>query len=85
MRKTSPSLPDSYPGLSGSFFLDTSSSGRAGSHPVIHDMEMVVIVKCFQEWRHFLMVAPEQIVVYMDYKNLEYFNTTKLLNRRQAR
>jgi len=31
------------------------------------------------------MGAPEQIVVYMDHKNLEYFNTTKLLNRRQAR
>jgi len=34
MRKTSSSLPDSYPGLSGSFFIDTSSSGRAGCHPV---------------------------------------------------
>jgi len=31
------------------------------------------------------MGAPEQIVVYVDHKNLEYFNTTKLLNRRQAR
>jgi len=29
--------------------------------------------------------APEQIVVHTDHKNLEYFNTTKLLNRRQAR
>jgi len=51
----------------------------------VHDKEMVVIVSCFQEWRHFLMGAPEQIVVYTDHKNLEYFNTTKLLNRRQAR
>jgi len=24
-------------------------------------------------------------VIYTDHKNLEYFNTTKLLNRRQAR
>jgi len=31
------------------------------------------------------MGAPERIVVYMDHKNLEYFNTTKLLNQRQAR
>jgi len=37
MRKTSSSLPDSYPGLSGSFFIDTSSSGRAGCHPVTPD------------------------------------------------
>jgi len=32
MRKTSSSLPGSYPGLSGSFFIDTSSSGRAACH-----------------------------------------------------
>jgi len=46
---------------------------------------MIVIVNCFQEWRHFLIGTPEQIVVYTDYKNLEYCNTTKLLNQRQAR
>jgi len=51
----------------------------------VYDKEMVVIMNCFQEWRYFLMDAPEQIVVYMDYKNLEYFNTTQLLNRRQSR
>ena len=31
------------------------------------------------------MGAPEEIVVFTDHINLEYFNTTKLLNRRQAR
>jgi len=30
------------------------------------------------------MSSPQQIVVYTDNKNLEYFNTTKILNRRQA-
>jgi len=30
------------------------------------------------------MGAPEEIVVFTNHKNLEYFNTTKLLNRRQA-
>jgi len=30
------------------------------------------------------MGAPEEIVVFADHKNLQYFNTTKLLNRRQA-
>jgi len=34
MRKTSSSLPDSYPGLPGLFFINTSSSGRAGCHSV---------------------------------------------------
>jgi len=51
----------------------------------VHDKEMVVIVNCFQEWRHFLIGEPEEIVVFTDYKNLEYFNTTKLRKRRQAR
>jgi len=50
----------------------------------VHDKEMVVIVNCFQEWGHFLMGAPEEIVVFTDHKNLEYFNATKLLNWRQA-
>jgi len=50
----------------------------------VHDKEMVGIVNCFQEWRHFSMGAPEEIVVFTDHKNLEYFNTTKVLNRRQA-
>ena len=63
MRKTSPSLPDSYPGLSGSFFIDTSSSGRAGCHPVtpaltfgleiytrnhINNREVVLVNMCLQ-------------------------------------
>jgi len=30
------------------------------------------------------MGAPEEVVVFTDHKNLEYFNTTKLLNQRQA-
>jgi len=39
IHKTSPSVPDSYLRLSGSFFIDTSSSGRAGSHPVTEENE----------------------------------------------
>jgi len=31
------------------------------------------------------MGAPEGIVVFTNHKNLEYFNTTRLLNRRQSR
>ena len=48
----------------------------------IHDKEMVVIVDCFKEWRHYLI--GQWVVVYMDHRNLEYFNSTKILNRRQA-
>ena len=49
----------------------------------IHDKEMVLIEDCFKEWRHDLI--GQRVVVYMAHRNLEYFNTTKILNRRQAR
>jgi len=45
MRKTSSSLPDSYPGLSGSFFINTSSSGRAGCHSVTGGLMSLVLAK----------------------------------------
>ena len=51
----------------------------------IHDKEMVVIVDCLKEWRHFLQGSPHRVVVYTDHRNLEYFNSTKSLNPRQAR
>ena len=51
----------------------------------IHDKEMLAVVSAFKEWRRYLEGAWFQIIVYTDHKNLEYFATTKVLNRRQAR
>jgi transposase InsO family protein len=51
----------------------------------IHDKELLAIVDAFKVWRHYLQGAAHQIVIYTDHKNLEYFMTTKILNRRQAR
>ena len=51
----------------------------------IHDKELLAIVDAFKVWRHYLAGAAHQIVIYTDHKNLEYFMTTKILNRRQAR
>jgi hypothetical protein len=51
----------------------------------IYDKELLAIVRAFEEWRPHLESAPESIKVLMGHKNLEYFMTTKLLNRRQAR
>jgi hypothetical protein len=42
-------------------------------------------VDSFQEWRHLLEGASHQVRVYTDHKNLEYFMTARVLNRRQAR
>jgi hypothetical protein len=51
----------------------------------IYDKELLAIIRCFEEWRPELEGAPSPIKVITDHKNLEYFMTTKLLNRRQAR
>ena len=51
----------------------------------IHDKELLAIVDSFQEWRHFLEGAQHLVTVFTDHKNLEYFMSAKVLNRRQAR
>jgi transposase InsO family protein len=51
----------------------------------IYDKELLAIIRCFEEWRPYLESAPSTIKVLSDHKNLEYFMTTKNLNRRQAR
>lgn len=51
----------------------------------IHDKELLAIITAFKEWRHYLKGANYEITVYSDHKNLGYFTTTKILNRRQVR
>ena len=51
----------------------------------VHDKAIAAIVAAFKEWAYMLMSVDDQILVYTDHKNLEYFNTTKTLNRRQHR
>jgi RNase H-like domain found in reverse transcriptase/Reverse transcriptase (RNA-dependent DNA polymerase)/Integrase zinc binding domain/Integrase core domain/Chromo (CHRromatin Organisation MOdifier) domain len=51
----------------------------------IYDKELLAIVRSFEEWRPYLESAPHRIQVLTDHRNLEYFMSTKLLNRRQAR
>ena len=50
-----------------------------------HDKELLAIFEAFRSWRHYLEGSAEPIDVVTDHKNLEYFATTKLLSRRQAR
>jgi hypothetical protein len=50
----------------------------------IHDKEMLVIVSVFKEWRRYLECAAHTISVFTDHKDLQYFTTTKILNRRPA-
>jgi hypothetical protein len=50
----------------------------------IHDKELLTIVDCFKAWRRYLEGSLNTVQVFMDHKHLEYFTTTKVLNRRQA-
>jgi hypothetical protein len=51
----------------------------------IYDKELLVIIKCFEEWRPELEGTEFLIQVLTDHKSLEYFMTTKKLSRRQTR
>lgn len=51
----------------------------------VHDKETLAIVWALLEWRHYLEGAKHTIQVLTDHRSLEYFMTTKLLTRRQAR
>ena len=51
----------------------------------VHDKELLTIFEAFQRWRHYLEGSATPIDIVTDHKNLEYFSTTKLLTRRQAR
>jgi hypothetical protein len=51
----------------------------------IHDKELLAVVDFFKIWRKYLEGTLLPVLVYTDHQNLEYFTTTKVLNRRQAR
>ncbi|THC87525.1 hypothetical protein EYZ11_013030 [Aspergillus tanneri] len=59
----------------------------AETNYMIYDKELLAIIRAFKTWRPELTsTAPENPVkVYSDHRTLEYFMTTKQLNRRQAR
>jgi hypothetical protein len=51
----------------------------------IHDKELLAIVVAFEQWRVYLEGSTHTVQVWTDHKNLIYFTTTKVLNRRQVR
>ena len=51
----------------------------------IHDKELLAIIDSFEQWKHLLEGSPHQIIVYNDHKNLTYFQSARVLSRRQAR
>jgi hypothetical protein len=51
----------------------------------IYDKELLAIIHCLKEWRPELKGTESLIRILSDYRNLEYFIITKMLNHRQAR
>jgi hypothetical protein len=51
----------------------------------IYDKELLAIVLCLKEWTAELEISQEVVKILCDHWNLEYFMSTKKLNRRQAR
>ena len=49
-----------------------------------YDNELLAIFKAFRIWWHYVEGPAYSINVVMDYKNLEYFSTIKVLTQRQA-
>src|ERR1700677_1911356 len=46
---------------------------------------MLSIMRCLEDWRHYLEGTKEHFEILSDHKNLQYFLTSKKLNRRQVR
>ena len=51
----------------------------------IHNREFLVVLWGLEHWRHLLMGLPEEIKVYTDHKNLEYYQHPRRINARVAR
>ena len=50
----------------------------------VYDKELSAIIAAFEEWRPYLAGTQHRVQVVTDHKNLVYFTTTRILNRRQA-
>ncbi|SGY57050.1 BQ5605_C006g04214 [Microbotryum silenes-dioicae] len=51
----------------------------------IYDKELLAIMACVRTWRHYLEGVHHPITILTDHSSLQYFQTTKVLTRRQGR
>src|ERR1700677_4032344 len=51
----------------------------------IYDREKLSIMRCLEDWHHYLEGAKKRFEILSDHKNLQYFLTSKKLNRWQVR
>ena len=50
-----------------------------------YDRELLAIMATMKQWRHYLEGANHRILIQCDQRNLEYFQTSKVLSPRQVR
>ena len=51
----------------------------------IYDKELLAIIKIFEMWKSELENTEDLVQIIIDHQNLEYFMSSKILNRRQTR
>ena len=51
----------------------------------IHDKEMLAVIWCLEDWKHYLEGTKKEFKIWTDHKNLQYFMSSQKLNCRQAR
>ncbi|ESK81691.1 hypothetical protein Moror_15849 [Moniliophthora roreri MCA 2997] len=51
----------------------------------IYDKEMLAIITALKEWRQYFLGSHKEFKIWLDHKNLKYFQKPQDLNQRQAR
>ena len=64
-------------------FLSKSLSPAERNYE-IYDKELLAIMECLEEWRHYVLGAMETFEVWSNHKNLEYFHKPQKINCHQA-
>ena len=57
-------------------FISRTLSGPEKIYTV-GEKELLAIIHCAMEWRHYLMGLKDEFKIYMDHKNLTYFQTKR--------
>jgi len=50
-----------------------------------YDQELVAIVETLNQWRHYLERTDHKVLIQCEHINVEYFQTSEVLSRREAR
>ena len=51
----------------------------------IHDQKLLIVIKCFKQWKHYLKNNQFTITVISNHNNLKYFMFITTLNKRQTK